>query len=449
MTPRSADGRRLIRDALSDGGVRGLGRDLALFQLYRFLSTSYLFAPVLVLFFGARGLSFTQITLLNTVYAATAVLFEVPTGLLADRWGRRWAMVLGSLMMAGGCAIDYFGHSFAMFAVGEGLLALGMTLTSGADSAWLYDLLLDAGRENEYRRKEGVASAAKLVGAAVALVVGGRLGSRDLASTYLVTALVCLCASATALFLRERRVTAPRRRAPFAAYREMAQSARTVVAHRPLLFAVLLSTLLFTLLRMAIYLHQPYLSAAGYDLTHVGDRMAMLSVVAALGAYFFDDLRRHLGERALVLGLPLVLALSYAVLGQYAARWGLTMLLLQSIVNGIYSPFSKALLNREILDSSHRATALSVESMVRRLAFGAFAPLAGVMIDRYGLAGGLDACAAFGLLGTLALAIHLARRRATFGEGFEGERTPTPLPEIQPAPALPQAAEARRISAKS
>ena len=102
-----------------------LGRDLALFQLYRLLSTSYLFAPVIVLFFAGRGLSFTEITLLNTVYAVTAALFEVPTGALADRWGRRRAMVLGSLLMAAGCVVNFAGHGFAAFAVGEGLLALG------------------------------------------------------------------------------------------------------------------------------------------------------------------------------------------------------------------------------------------------------------------------------------------------------------------------------------
>src|SRR5262245_53902607 len=94
-----------------------LERKLRLFQLYRFLSTSYLFAPVILVFFGGRGLTVTEITLLNSVYCVTAMLFEVPTGVLADRWGRRKAMVLGSLMMAAGCTLDWLGHSFLVFAV--------------------------------------------------------------------------------------------------------------------------------------------------------------------------------------------------------------------------------------------------------------------------------------------------------------------------------------------
>ena len=119
-----------------------LARDLQLFHFYRLLSTSYLFLPVLITFFVSRGLDFTHIALLNSVYALTAIVFEVPTGALADRFGRCRAMMLGSLLMAIGCVVDFNGRDFWTFALGEGLLALGMTLTSGADSAYLYDLLL-------------------------------------------------------------------------------------------------------------------------------------------------------------------------------------------------------------------------------------------------------------------------------------------------------------------
>ncbi len=109
------------------------------------------------------------------------------------------------------------------------------------------------------------------------------------------------------------------------------------------------------------------------------------------------------------------------------------MLGLQYMVSGVYSPLSKELLNREIEDSSHRATILSVESMARRLAFGLFAPLVGIMIDRHSLHAGLYTCAGLAALGTVALAVHITRRRRHFQPGFEGEQTPTPMPV---APAL-------------
>ncbi len=416
-----------------------LRRDLALFLGYRFLSTSYLFAPVLVLFFGARGLSVVEITLLNSVYCVTAMLFEVPTGLLADRWGRKRAMVLGSLMMAAGCLVDWAGHSFASFAVGEGLLALGMTLTSGSDSAWLYDRLRDDGRVPAYRRLEGLGSASKLAGTAVAMAAGGWLARSHLAATYLATAAVCLAASLAAALLGEARYERPSRRAPLA---QTLGAVRLVASYPPLRFAVLFSTLVFSLTRMSIYVHQPYLSAAGFAISDVGVVLAALSLLGGLGAVGIDPLRRTLGERTLVWALPALLAASYLVLGTWVvAVSGVAMLALQSIAGGVYSPLSKDLLNRSISDSSHRATILSVESMARRLAFGLFAPAVGATIDARGLGAGMEACAGLAIVGTAALAGYIAGRRGALSTGFEGERTPTPVPV---APVEEEAPEAVR-----
>jgi MFS family permease len=436
--------------------TRPIERDMALFRLYRFLSTSYLFGPAIVVFFGARGLSVTEITLLNSVYCVTAMLFEVPTGVLADRWGRKRAMVLGSLMMAAGCLINWAGHSFLVFAVGEGLLALGMTLTSGADSAYLYDLLRSAGRAHEYRRREGAASAAKLVGAAAALAVGGWLARRDVGSTYLFPAGICLAASLAASLLSEslsertglRAVEQGEEPPPMTLVGQVIGSARRVLGHPPLLFAVAFSTLLFTLTRMSIYLHQPFLSAAGLDLSRVGLVMAALSLAAAAGAHRIEWLRRTVGESRLVWGLPAVLALSYLVMGRWMASWGIVLLAMQAVAGGIYSPLSKELLNREIVDSRRRATILSVESMSRRLAFGLFAPLVGWMIDGHGLGAGLYVCAGLAAIGTVVLAVRSSVHRRAYAKGFEGERTPTPTferPLVDVAPPA-QVAVVRSVS---
>jgi predicted MFS family arabinose efflux permease len=411
-----------------------LTRDLQLFHVYRLLSTSYLFLPVLIIFFHSRGMDFLHITLLNSVYALTAIIFEVPTGALADRFGRCRAMMLGALLAAIGCVVDYNGRDFWTFALGEGLLALGMTLTSGADSAYLYDLLLAYGREHEYRRHEGSATAAKLLGAAAALVAGGFVGRNAPAATYAATACVCAGAAVVAMMMREP---------PFVREDDsdflhgMAHAARAVVTRPPLRFAVGFSVLVFTLLRMGLYLYPEYLHQARLDIAWIGVVLALLYVVGAAGAQRIESVRRWLGEGRLVWALPLALALSYAVLGRFFAVWGIALLAVQSLVNGLYSPFSKELLNREIADSGQRATVLSVESMARRLAFGAFAPVAGVLIDAHGLHAALYLCAGAGFVGAVLLVAMEVKRRRKGLDDFAGEVT-TPIPE---PPAVADAEE--------
>ena len=385
--------------------------DLRLFFAYRFLSTAYLFVPVLVLFFQQRGLDFTQIALLNSVYALTAIVCEVPTGVLADRFGRRRAMIAGALLMALGCLVNYRGQTFWVFALGEGLLALGLTLSSGADSAYLYDLLRDAGRADRYRALEGRATAAKLVGGALALLLGGLVARHHLADTYVVSSVICVAAAFMAMLLRERVMSIPHggRVAFWSAVRS---AGRIVLLRAPLRSAVLFSVVAFTLLRMGLYLQPTWLSAAGLDVAWIGAALAGLSLIGAVGAEGIETVRQRIGERSLVVLLPLVLGLCYLVLGQVGLPIGLVLMSFHAIANGVYSPLSKELLNREITDSAQRATVLSVESAARRIMFGAFAPVAGILIDSKGLSAGLEVTGALGVLGAVVLMISVARRAA-------------------------------------
>ncbi len=386
--------------------------DLRLFFAYRFLSTAYLFVPVLVLFFQQRGLDFTQIALLNTVYALTAIVCEVPTGVLADRFGRRGAMIAGALLMALGCMVDFYGHSFWSFALGEGLLALGLTLSSGADSAYLYDLLRDAGRVDRYRALEGRATAAKLVGSAVALLVGGLVARHHLADTYAVSSLVCVAAALIAGLMRERVRSAPAG-SRIAFWSHMRSAGRVVARRGSLRSAVLFSVVTFTLLRMGLYLQPTWLASVGLDVAWIGAVLAGLSLIGAVGAEGIEAVRRRVGERTLVLLLPLTLGLGYLALGRVGWPAGLGLFAVYALANGIYSPLSKELLNREITDSAQRATVLSVESAARRLVFGAFAPVAGMLIDRDALSAGLQATGVLGIVGAGILALSIARRSLT------------------------------------
>jgi predicted MFS family arabinose efflux permease len=408
-----------------------LARELRLFHAYRFLSTSYLFLPVMLTFFHARGLDYTEIALLNSVYAATAVLCEVPTGALADLFGRCRAMLLGALLMALGCVVDFYGHGFWDFAIGESLLALGMTLTSGADSAYLYDLLRSAGREDEYRRHEGAATAAKMLGAAVALAAGGFVGAKHPEWTYVASAGVCTGAALVAFMMRE---PAFDRDEDFGFVRGMGAAAKLVVRNRSLAFAVGFSILVFTLLRMGIYLHPAYLDKAGFSTATVGAILAGLSVLGAVGAQRIDAVRRRFGESRLVWLTPLALAASYLAMSGWFVAAGVSLLAVQALANGVFSPFSKELIQREVIDSGQRATVLSVESMGRRLAFGAFAPAAGVLMDRYGISGGFWLCGIAGLVGGLGLFLWSWARHRHGLHGFWGEVTPTPLPDVASAP---------------
>tara|TARA_R110002096_G_scaffold299503_6_gene494188 strand:+ start:89467 stop:90642 length:1176 start_codon:yes stop_codon:yes gene_type:complete len=360
-----------------------------------------------------RGLGFDDIMLLSALYSVIVIIVEVPTGALADRIGRRQSMMAGSLALVASGIVAYFAQSLLVFAIAETLAAVSMSLCSGADSAYLYDLLAANGRSHEYARREGTASAWHQAGSAGAFAAGGLLGEIDLALPYVATAVVGLGAFFIALAMRDEsaaggggRVQAVVKETSVSVemlsyMQHMAEATRELMRSKRLLWAIAFSAVVFVLLRATIYLYQPYLRGRGFGIAETGFIFAGVYLVATFVAHKGHVLRRRFGERTLVWGLLGALALSFVLLNQISGQWALCLLAVQAVANGLYSPLVKPLLNREITDSARRATMLSMESIARRIAMGVFSPVAGY----YGASSAMYLCGGIGFVGIVLLAI--------------------------------------------
>jgi len=386
-----------------------LGRNLKLFYAFRLLATSYLFVPIFMLFQADRGLSFFERLALGGIYSAVIILVEVPTGVFADRLGRRRSMMWGAVAMVASCLLATRANGFIEFAIAESLAALSMALVSGADSAYLYDLLAAHDRAHEYPRRESVASAWHLLGSALAFAGGGALALVHIGLPYLVTAGVAAVAAVLACLLEEDvepHDPAVARGAgwwhqTFAALEEVARNGK-------LAWLVGYSAVVFALVRATIYVYQPYLAERGLGTLEIGLLFAGVNLIAAMVSLRTWQLRTAFGDDKLLWGLLAVLGVSFIGLASAGAGpWMLALLFVQAVASGIYSPLTKPLLNREIR-SENRAAVLSVESMARRAAIGVFAPLVGL----YGQTNVMFLCGAVGLAGLVILAFARMRLRA-------------------------------------
>jgi MFS family permease len=390
--------------------------NLRLFYLFRLLATSYLYVPIFMLFQAARGLSFSQALALGGLYSAVVIVVEVPTGVFADRLGRRRSMMLGAAMMVVSCLVAVSARGVARFAIAEILGAVSMALCSGADSAYLFDFLLAHDRVHEYGRRESVASAWHLLGSALAFAGGGLLAEVDLALPYLATAGVSAVAVVVAALLRDDRpgltpagARPPARLVLRSWTHQVGGALAEVGRNRRLAWMVGYSAVVFVLLRATVYVYQPYLGARGLGPSEIGLLFAGAYVVASLVAFRTHALRRRVGDDALLWLLLGGLAASFVGLsGAASGPWMLALILVQAVANGLYSPLTKPLLNREIHDSSQRAALLSVESMARRAAMTVFSPLVGVC----GQGNVMLLCGLCGLGGLLVLATARGRRAA-------------------------------------
>ena len=148
------------------------------------------------LFLLDAGLSITEAFVANAGYTAGMVIFEVPTGVIADTFGRRTSFILGAATLLVTTAA-YLGLWYLEAAIGwwilvSVLIGLGFTFFSGATEAWLVDALhatgYEGGIETVFGRGQVVAGAAMLVGT----VGGGFLGQVNLGIPYALRSLLLL-----------------------------------------------------------------------------------------------------------------------------------------------------------------------------------------------------------------------------------------------------------------
>ncbi|SEQ95214.1 MFS transporter [Lentzea albida] len=150
--------------------------------------------------FADSGLSDAQISVLLAIWSLTAVVFEVPSGAIADRFSRRSSLVASGVLQALGYAAWVVFPSFWGFAAGFVLWGLGGTLQSGAFEALLYDGLAANGDEEQYGQLNARVDTIELIAQVPVAVVATALfslGGHQLAGW--ISVAMCLASSVIAL----------------------------------------------------------------------------------------------------------------------------------------------------------------------------------------------------------------------------------------------------------
>lgn len=360
---------------------------------FRATTRSLLFAPYIFTFMTVvRGMSPLQYGQLQLIYYWTVTALEVPSGVVADRLGRKGTLLVGALLNGLGCFVFALSFDYATFVLGEILFALGTALISGADSALLYDSLAAEGRQSEYVRAEVAGQTVWLVVSAAGMVLADLFLVResDPVLAYWITGSLSLLGVICAAFMRDPPVA---RRATL---REITvDAARDVVRLPGVLRFIAYSVGVFMLLRTSIVcFFNPALDAMGISVNRFGVTLAVVNLAGALAAYRTPRLLERHGERALLLGMPLVLVTMYLLLLPAESPPYAALFLLQGAVFGAYPILARSILNRLVPTPERRATVLSMESMTCRIACGLVVMLAGGLLGSVGLGAAMAITAA-------------------------------------------------------
>ena len=327
------------------------------------------------LFLLDAGLSFFEVFVANAAYSFGTVLFEVPTGVVADTLGRRISF-LASVTVLAASTLVYVGLAevdagVVAFAAGSVLMALGFTFYTGAMEAWLVDSLAASGYvgllDRVFARGQQVTGAAMLAGT----IGGGLLGQVDLSVPYLARSALLLAVFAVAFAVMHDVGFTPRRLPARELPAAIVTNARAGVAfgwaQRPIRLLMLAACLETGFFMWGFYASQPYL----LDLLE-SDAVWVAGVVTAgialstiAGNQVVQVASRFCGKRTtLLLSAAGVQTVAAVVLGLTESFWvALPALFLLTAGLGVVGPVRQAYLH-QLIPSEQRATVVSFDSMV-------------------------------------------------------------------------------------
>jgi MFS family permease len=333
------------------------------FGLYN-VSWSFL-GPMYAWFLLDRGLDLFEINLVLATYLITAFLFEVPTGAVADVFGRKVSFVSSCVVRSFAFALYAFCDELHEFLFAEFIDAIGTTLASGALDAWAVDGMRD---EGDLRPKDRF-FARSLVLARTLMIAsgigGGYLAAADLVLPWLGGAAgFALTGVVAAVLMREKRgkPTSSMRRPSL---RDTVRAGFGAVREVPALGILCALTLVASFATMSAHqLWQPRLMGlGGGEVWILGWVWALLNVSSLLGSALVPRLLAR-ASRATVLAVAsawraatLGFAAQAATLSPAAAGF-----LLQEMGFGLAEPVMSSWMN-EHTDSRERATVLSVRAM--------------------------------------------------------------------------------------
>ncbi len=327
------------------------------------------------LFLLDAGLSFFEVFIANAAFSAGMVIFEVPTGVVADTLGRRVSFLLSVSVLAATTllyvALAQVDAGVVAFALVSVLMGLGFTFYSGAMEAWLVDALNASGYsgllDRVFARGQQVTGTAMLVGT----VGGGLLGQVDLSLPYVVRAVLLVAVFAIAYAVMHDLGFTPRRVTAAELPGEVARSARAGIefgwGQPGLRLLMLASFLQMGFVMWAFYAAQPYLLALlDTDAVWIsGVVYAGVALSTIGGNQIVSVASRYCGRRStLLLVAAAVQSVAAVVLGLTGSFWvAVPALLLVTGSLGVTSPVRSAYLH-QVVPSEQRATVVSFDSMV-------------------------------------------------------------------------------------
>lgn len=352
--------------------------------------------PILVLFFIDRGLSLEQFMILMAIMNFTIFAMEIPGGIVADRFSRKWSIFAGRSALTLSFALMLLTTDMILLGVAFALYGIGESLISGADSALLYDSLKLESLQDRFQDTFGNTISIRLGMMVVGTIMCGYLVGRfDLAIPLWAGLALTVVGLVPTILLVEPPIHASEeqqartfRGEVLGYWRHTVDSFRLIVRDPVLMLIIFIN---ITIIRLCLFsdrpFAQPYLRTFDYSDADIGYLYTLFIGVTAVFAKFSRRIVGWVGgtERSGLVTVALMSLISLVAMVQAPIGVVLVVALVGlNTAKGLAEPFIQTAMNNR-LTSDKRASCLSMGKMGMNLMGVFMGPMFGWLADTYSL----------------------------------------------------------------
>lgn len=367
-----------------------------------------------MIYLASKGMSLTQLGLLETIFHLTSFTMEVPTGAVADLFGRKISRVGGRILALVSVSILLLSNQFWGFAISFIFSALSYNLESGAGDALIYDSLIELGEESEFMKINGKKEVFYQTASVISFFVGGYLATKSYPMAFYITIVIGILTIIQSLSFLEPKiektihgvvksevVEMQESRARgillkgFDTFKnQLVDSIKVVKLNPKIASLMVLGQLIATFCTCIFYYNQNYLKALHYSEAKIGLILAISSVAAAIISTQVHRIESVIKERGILLSVPWVtVACIWGIaLTPYHYIFFVIMMMAESVTYIAMTDYIN-----KLIPSENRATILSFASMVFSFFMIILFPAVGVIGDL------VDLRFAFIVMGTLGI----------------------------------------------
>lgn len=347
--------------------------------LYKFFSAFDITSAIWVLYLGFKGMTLAQIGLLEGIFHVTGFISEIPTGALADLFGRRKIIIIGRITSLISAIIMLFSNSFIGFAIGFILSALGYNLNSGSEEALIYDTLKILNKEEEYLRINGRINLIIEVSQGLAVFIGGILSQIDFSISYITAIVVGLIS----LIFSTRFIEVDaieKENHSINIINHLKESINIVKNNKKLLNILMFFPLIYTFSAIVYFYGQQLFNDMEYSRVIISIIFLFNGVFSSLGSILSNRIYKRYKSLGWII-ISIIISVFIIFMGIWKGKVSIIFFLVIGFLTAILQPISSNLIN-SMVESSQRATIISVESMFYSIMMIILFPICGFIGDR-------------------------------------------------------------------